>query len=1088
MFDVIHVTDDRFPGGTSTAVAHEIRALAAAGLKVGLINKRAGILKKDRETHPALKACIDAGQAVRLNGANSVECRLAVLHNPYVFAETEEGLPEIHAQKRFLVGHQPILDGNGVPYFDVDKVNQIAGEIAGGPVVWAPISDLSRANMMKSGISHPVLDENWTNLIFVDDWACGRSSPAGDRPIIGRHSRPDWLKWPAGREEMLTIYPQGEEFNVRLLGVGDDLTKIMGEYPSNWTTFAFNEIAPEDFLPQIDFFVYFHHPDWVEGFGRTIAEGAASGAVVILPEHFRPTFGEAALYREPEEVLPTVREFHEDRERYMLQGQMGRAVIDRRYGPKPYLARIEKLLETPSGKTAVETPKAVSNDKPAQQLPAIETDVVILSDFRTVRETAWRIANESRIQQDLGYATALIHVPTNSVHDLPVINPYIDALVSEGIAQAVNPSTSLVRSRLLTIHQPHALFDNALKGETVTLPRIVADNVVVVYDRMMSIDDIRTKNALIQTLFGSAVWAPVSEALRANLLQASDSVVIADEIWAPSLHFSPWTAARTPKRKIPIAGRAGLCDETQWADNEAEILSVHPGDRERLIIRVLGAPHPRKIPLSEIPESWELFSIHEIHPTKFLDNLDFFVYFPNRSPNEVPIHALATAMANGVPAILSNKLWDTVGRGPIYAKPDQALERMEALHTDPEAYAEASTAAARWARSTFGPGIHKARLRKLAGAPARKPQAPAVHSRPARERVLFVSSNGVGLGHLTRLLSIARRMPGDIEPVFATMSQAMPIVEQAGYPVEYMPFHVYANCDVNTWNEWFPEHLSQIIDFHNARAVVFDGGNPYGGLLNAVAPRKDTKLVWVRRGMWRENQNNAEAIRRQRFFDLVIEPTDIAESKDNGATAYNRSVTVKVPPIRLLDLEEVPGREEAAMRLGLDPHKPAVLIQLGSGSNRDIVTMIDTVVQTLSKYPDIQPMIAEWMIAHQSLNFWPEIRRLRGFPISRFFNAFDVTISAAGYNSFNEIISFGLPAIFMANEHAMMDDQAGRARFAEEQGAGFYLPDSRVDEIGNYLEPLLHPSAQNLIRTNCMRISQENGAALAAQAIAELIS
>ncbi len=176
------------------------------------------------------------------------------------------------------------------------------------------------------------------------------------------------------------------------------------------------------------------------------------------------------------------------------------------------------------------------------------------------------------------------------------------------------------------------------------------------------------------------------------------------------------------------------------------------------------------------------------------------------------------------------------------------------------------------------------------------------------------------------------------------------------------------------------------------------------------------------------------------------------------------------------------------MRLGLDPHKPAVLIQLGSGSNRDIVTMIDTVVQTLSKYPDIQPMIAEWMIAHQSLNFWPEIRRLRGFPISRFFNAFDVTISAAGYNSFNEIISFGLPAIFMANEHAMMDDQAGRARFAEEQGAGFYLPDSRVDEIGNYLEPLLHPSAQNLIRTNCMRISQENGAALAAQAIAELIS
>ena len=58
-------------------------------------------------------------------------------------------------------------------------------------------------------------------------------------------------------------------------------------------------------------------------------------------------------------------------------------------------------------------------------------------------------------------------------------------------------------------------------------------------------------------------------------------------------------------------------------------------------------------------------------------------------------------------------------------------------------------------------------------------------SRPGAGRILFVSSNGTGLGHLTRSMAIARRLER-LEPLFLTLSGAAPVVREQGFPVEYV--------------------------------------------------------------------------------------------------------------------------------------------------------------------------------------------------------------------------------------------------------------------------------------------------------------
>jgi hypothetical protein len=229
-----------------------------------------------------------------------------------------------------------------------------------------------------------------------------------------------------------------------------------------------------------------------------------------------------------------------------------------------------------------------------------------------------------------------------------------------------------------------------------------------------------------------------------------------------------------------------------------------------------------------------------------------------------------------------------------------------------------------------------------------------------RTRTLFVSSNGVGMGHLTRLLAVARRLPETHQTIFLTMSQALSVIHQFGFHAEYLPSHQQTLADIEDWNNWLAIELTEFFDRFSIGGVVFDGNLVFPGLAEAVAARARCPLIWIRRGMWREDQDNSPSLLSGETADLIIEPDDVASELDTGVTAELRGEVQVVNPIRLLDDDEVLSRDESFRKLGLDPDRRYVLIQLGSGNNANVADLIGSVIAALDG-SKVQPVIAEWL-------------------------------------------------------------------------------------------------------------------------------
>lgn len=288
------------------------------------------------------------------------------------------------------------------------------------------------------------------------------------------------------------------------------------------------------------------------------------------------------------------------------------------------------------------------------------------------------------------------------------------------------------------------------------------------------------------------------------------------------------------------------------------------------------------------------------------------------------------------------------------------------------------------------------------------------------------------MGHLIRQSAVARALGERADVVVLSLSSGLPVVLDQGLRGEYLPSYQRPWLPRSDWHRYLADRVVALVREVGADVVAFDGVAPYRGLVLARRRLPATAFVWFRRGLWRPGVNRA-ALRAEPFFDLVIEPGDLSAPADRGATA--RRPATRVPPVSLLDVITPLPREEAAAALGLDPQRSTALVTLGSGAlGHDDDAVAAALAAVRAHAPSWQLATTRAALTAQATEH-ADVHVLRGvYPLAAYVRAFDLVVSAAGYNAVHEFVSAGVPTVLVPNTHTSTDDQLARARHLDSAG------------------------------------------------------
>jgi len=595
-------------------------------------------------------------------------------------------------------------------------------------------------------------------------------------------------------------------------------------------------------------------------------------------------------------------------------------------------------------------------------------------------------------------------------------------------------------------------------------------------------------NRLITSLrhtFGAPVsLAPISPIVRNQLgpVHQFDGSILPVDL--PNLiDVNEWPLRdRPPPSSHAVLGRHSRNDPLKWPDTEAEVHAAYPVN-DVCSVRVLGgAPIDRSI---DGPGGWSVRPFTDHGVSQFLQSLDFFVFFHSRQWVEAFGIAIAEAMATGLVTLLPERFRATFGDGAVYCKPDEVSDVLKFFMARPDEYKRQARAARARIVACHGLETYSDRLdevTKALGLPAlRKPRS-AAPAMPPREtqKILLVAGNGIGLGHITRLLAIAKALPRHIQPIFLTLSPATPLLWEHGMSADYIQSHGRGGVTSDSWNAAFELELEGAINASGARMVVFDGNDAFPSLRHLLSARPDIAKVWIRRGLWQpQSELNEET---EALFDMILAPWEFAQHDDIGATAHRQKVE-PIGPVLLTPPHERLAREVARAELGLEDDDWCIAIQLGAEANTDMQPVRDEIAALPKEYASRRVRIFDFVNPMSVARNDTPFERHQRYPVFSVSTAFDLMITTAGYNGFHECTLGGVPAIYVPNEAPEMDDQALRAASAESSGLAYAVPLRDMSRLRSKVVSMLDDRVAQDIKMRAAGLPNATGAEDAAQRI-----
>ena len=345
------------------------------------------------------------------------------------------------------------------------------------------------------------------------------------------------------------------------------------------------------------------------------------------------------------------------------------------------------------------------------------------------------------------------------------------------------------------------------------------------------------------------------------------------------------------------------------------------------------------------------------------------------------------------------------------------------------------------------------------------------------------------MGHLARASAIALALKPIANPIIVSMAGGIAeISDYMGIRTEYIPGRDREWMTRDLWDQYLRDRLVALVEETDAKLISFDGVVPYPGVIAAKVKAPHISLVWVRRGLWQKKPQRFVLGLQSAMMDYIVEPGDIARSYDHGPTSKRKDAQL-TSPVSLFQKDTALSREESRKILGLDPDRPAVLVQLGTGDS-DVNEKMTAALAGLIGWKDLQVVLTKKPIDKDGNSLAPEgldLKVVRYFPLAQVLRAFDAGVCATGYNGVHELLPAQLPTVFVSNIRGT-DDQEARAKWCHDFGFALRADQADLADITATVKKLQDPQVRTSLSAKCAELAEVSGSTEIAQIFLKLIA
>lgn len=359
----------------------------------------------------------------------------------------------------------------------------------------------------------------------------------------------------------------------------------------------------------------------------------------------------------------------------------------------------------------------------------------------------------------------------------------------------------------------------------------------------------------------------------------------------------------------------------------------------------------------------------------------------------------------------------------------------------------------------------------------------------AGPRIAFYAVNGLGLGHVTRLLGIARalrRQAPAAEILFITSSEADGVIYREGFAAVKLPSKsIRETCGLgkSTYLRMAQSVTWSALSSFNPDVLVVDTfpAGSFDELLPVLGWRQ--RNVFVYREQRAASSQSGLLAATLPLYDLVIVPH---HGLDAVSPLPEPDKARAVGPILVRERDELRPRAEARAALGLPPDRFVIYGSFGGGGDAEAAASFALLARAAAELPHVSLAFGGGPLLRAALPAAAGLTSLEArYPMLEMMPAFDAAIAAAGYNTAHELLFAGIPSALVPFGR-VLDDQDARARGLAANGACLLCAPLTEATARDSLARLADPLVRERLAQRARSAVPRNGAGEAARHILDL--